>query len=452
MKRYIIFTSVAFLIGLSSLSAQQILDDYVQFGLENNRLIKDKTISYEQGLLALQEAKSLFLPSANLMGSYTLADGGRVIAIPIGDIINPAYAALNQLTGSQQFPMLDNVSEQFLPNNFYEAKVRVTYPLLNSGLRTNKTVKEQNSSINMLDLELYQLELTKDIKLAYYKWAMAINAVAVYESALSLVKRQLFTTQSLLANGKGLYAAVVRAESEVEQVNFQLIKAQNDVSLTKQYFNFLLNRPLESEIINAEMEMPQNLEVDIDNTSTLNNRLELMKLDGAIAINAAVLQSNKRYAIPKINSFLDLGSQAFDFQYNNQSRYAMAGLSLELPLYQGNRNRLKITQSENNAALLNNTKARVADQLNLTLQASQFQLETALKGYESAKKRNKAAAVYLNLITKGFEEGVNSLIEIIDARNQFTNSEINQNISFYQVLSAHADFERQTSIPNDNEK
>ncbi len=79
------------------------------------------------------------MPSVNLTASYTLAAGGRVIEFPIGDLLNGAYATLNQLTASQRFPQLENQKILLAPNNFYDVKVRTTYPIFNKDIQHNQT-------------------------------------------------------------------------------------------------------------------------------------------------------------------------------------------------------------------------------------------------------------------------------------------------------------------------
>ena len=58
---------------------QNVLDDYIKLGIQNNLVLKERNISLEKSLLALREAKTLFMPSVNLTASYTLAAGGRSI-------------------------------------------------------------------------------------------------------------------------------------------------------------------------------------------------------------------------------------------------------------------------------------------------------------------------------------------------------------------------------------
>ncbi len=46
------------------------------------------------------------MPQLDLKARYSVADGGRTIDFPAGNLLNPVYATLNQLTGTQQFPQI----------------------------------------------------------------------------------------------------------------------------------------------------------------------------------------------------------------------------------------------------------------------------------------------------------------------------------------------------------
>ncbi|MEL6843559.1 MAG: TolC family protein, partial [Bacteroidota bacterium] len=121
------FSLLILMLGnLSLLRAQSPLERYVAEGLESNLSLQQKALSVEKSRQALREARGLFMPQVSLQASYSLAGGGRALEFPIGDLLNPVYATLNQLTGSEQFPTnLENVNEQFAPNNFQETKLRV---------------------------------------------------------------------------------------------------------------------------------------------------------------------------------------------------------------------------------------------------------------------------------------------------------------------------------------
>ena len=150
--------------------AQSILDQYIAEGLQNNQQLLQESLAVTSSQLALSESKGLFLPTVNLQSDYTLADGGRTINFPIGDLLNPVYSTLNQMTGTDQFPTIENVNEQFFPNNFHDTKIRVIQPLFNSDIYYNQKAQQQLLKASEAKKAAYEEELKKEIKVAYYNY------------------------------------------------------------------------------------------------------------------------------------------------------------------------------------------------------------------------------------------------------------------------------------------
>src|SRR5688572_19973151 len=174
-------------LGTLRVEAQDIPQQYINAALENNLVLKDKKLSLEKSLVALKEARTLFLPTTWFEGQYTVAQGGRAIEFPVGDLLNPVYKSLNQLTGSNNFPTVSNVSEQFLPDNFYDVRIKTTMPLINPDIRINKDIKQQQTVLQQNEVDIYKRTLIKEVKQAYYQYLVAGNAVAILQSALDIV-------------------------------------------------------------------------------------------------------------------------------------------------------------------------------------------------------------------------------------------------------------------------
>src|SRR5215472_17244827 len=312
------FNSV--LIAISSVislaaNAQDIPKQYIDEALNNNLVLKEKEISLDKSLVALKEARSLFLPTTWFETDYTLAKGGRTIDIPVGDLLNSVYKTLNQLTATNKFPVVSNQSEQFLPNNFYDARIKTTMPLINPEIRFNKNIKQQETMLQQYEIDIYKRELVKEVKIAYYNFLMADKGISIYQSALQVVNENLRINRSLLANGKGLPAYVSRAESEVKEVESQLQNAANLYQNAKAYFNFLLNKSFTDSIIIAEV-APEEKEfsVSTEPNNNISEREEIKSLGVSKDINDNVLKMDQSFRIPKLNAFLDLASQGFNFK------------------------------------------------------------------------------------------------------------------------------------------
>lgn len=418
--------------------AQEKLDNYIKSGLENSEVIKQQNIQLNKNLYALKEAKSLFFPNVAFNSTYTLADGGRTIDFPIGDLLNPVYSSLNQLTNSNSFPQLQNQSILLNPNNFLDAKIHTTLPIVNAEIIYNKRIKQQQYDLQKIEIDIYKRELVKEIKLAYFNYLKANEAISILENALKLVQENQRINTSLFKNDKINRTSVIRSDNEVTKINTQLETAKLTKINAKNYFNFILNNPLDTEIeIDGYKQIP-SFETQI----TIENREELKKLNSANGINNNVVKLSKAFIIPKLNGFLDLGTQAFDFEFNKKSNYYFGGLSLEWSLFSGNKNKFKVKQAELESEIIASQISNVEQQLKLQLLMVQNKFQTAIYQYNSSQSQVNTSQKYYGDIFKLYKEGQALFIELLDAQNQLITAQLQANISRYETWIASAEIER----------
>ena len=431
------------LVACSSMLSAQSLEDYVHEGLKSNLVLQQKNVSLQQAQQSLNFAKSYFLPTVNVLADYTSGEGGRNIAIPVGDLLNPVYTSLNQVTQSDAFPHVENVKQNFFPKDFYDARVRTSVPLINTDLYVNRTIQSQQVMLKQYELDAYKRQLVLDIKTAYYSHVAAEAAVKIYESALALVNKNVEINESLLRNGKSLPATVLRSRSEAERVKADLNSSRNQVRNARQYLNFLVNRDLDHEV-NTTSSL-ENIAFLTDSSGMVTNREEIQMLRVQQAINESSLRMTRLSRLPKVNAFLDVGTQASGWKYNEDSRYYLVGVQFSVPIFQGFRNNINIRQNKLEIQKTEQQFNNTSRQLELAATHASNQLQTTMQNYLAAQEQLKSAQSYFHLIEKGYQEGVNSLIEFLDARNQFTNSQLQLNLRQLEVLTAQARVERETA-------
>lgn len=431
----------------TTIAQSNVLQGYIDSALNNNLVVQQKSVSLEKAQTALAIAKGWYYPTVNFQAGYQTAGGGRSINLPLGDLLNGVYSTLNQLTSSSAFPQLKNQEVNFLPSNFYDVKVRTTVPIINPDLRYNKEIAAQQIQLSDYELEIYRRDLIQQVKTAYFQYLSSLRAVEIYKAALELAQESRRVNQKLLDNGKGLPAYVLRADSEMEQVKAQVAAAEQQARNAQLYFNFLLNRDGASTIENNYDEQSAITQVKEQQTHQPESgmREELKAMTQVVSIRQTLVKMNKSVYQPRLSGFLDLGSQAENFAFNSQSRYYMAGLQLEIPLFAGYRNRNKIRNAslDLQSAEIDLTHTRL--QLQLAAQVATNNLLAAWQTYDASNRQLEAAATYQRLIERGYREGTNSFIETVDARNQYTQAQLLQAVNRYKVMIAATDLERQTA-------
>jgi outer membrane protein TolC len=433
-------TFLILLLGINTAIAQESLNLYIKEALEGNQSIRHQSFQLERSLYALKEAKVMFLPSVTFSTTYTKADGGRTIDFPTGDLLNQVYSTLNQLTGSNNFPQLQNESILLNPDNFYDAKFRTTLPLINAELIYNKRIKQQQVELQRTEIALYKRELVKGVKIAYYQYAKAVKAVKIYESSLQLVEEGKRINTALQNSEKVNRTAVLRSESEVFRIGAALTAAIQNQKSAQANFNFLINRSLTDSI---ELDDMQILPVQDSLTdSQVDKREELLKLGIAKGIDENLTDLSRSYIVPKLSAFLDLGSQSFDWKFDDKSRYYLGGLSLTWNIFSSGANSYKIKQARSEQQSLVAQTDYVEHQLKTELQVRKNEFQSALALYHAAESQLKTAQTYYNDELKLYKEGLAIYIELLDAQNQLINARLDLNIALFNAWITNATIER----------
>ena len=430
------------LFALPVFGQKSVLDEYVATAFQQNITLQQKSIQVEKAMIALKTAQSLYQPSVAFQGGYQSGEGGRSIAFPVGDLLNPVYSTLNALTKSTAFPQIKNVETNFFPRDFYDVKVQTTMPLYNKDISYNKQIQEQSLSLQREDVSLYKRELVKQIKTSYFNYLLSLGLIKVYENSLNLALEGKKVNEKLLANGKGLPAYLLRSDSEIATIQAQIADALKQSQAAQYYFNFLLNREL-----NAEIRIDFEVEKAVSGVYSVapGVREELSLLTKSINLQETILKMNESFYLPKLNGFVNLGSQSTIYDINAKSAYYFLGLQMDIPIFTGKRNLYKIKQSQLDIVSAKNALDLSTKQFNMATEIAQKNVQSSIVSFQASTKSYEAASAYLRLIEKGYKEGVSTYLETVDARNQWMNAQINYQLKQFNVLIAAAAYEREAA-------
>ena len=432
------------LLSFGALGQSEILNNYVQEGLKNSQTLKQQNFQLQKAVFALSEAKTLFKPNINFNTTLSAAQGGRKIEIPIGDLVNPVYTTLNKLTSSNSFPQIQNTSEQLVPRDFYDVRVRTTMPLINAELKYNQAIKQDQITMQQSEIQVYKRELVRDIKLAYINYLKATEAIKVYENALKILRESERVNESLIKNGSANPTVLVRTRNEISKINAEFDNSRGNQKNAAAYFNFLLNKDF-TEKITLDSLGKDGLKSELAE----GHREELDKIQTGISINRQLLGINQSYKKFKIGASLDLGSQgrfaqiaSTDKNFFAPNTFVLLGISFDLPVYSFGRNQLKIKQSEMEIASLDAQMQQVRNQLDLQAELAKNSLNSAKEIYESKASQVSTAERYYRDMFRRYKEGNLNFIELLDAQTQTTTAQLQQSISLYDVWIKWVELER----------
>ena len=430
-------------------TAQQVLQRYVQEGLQSNLQLQQEQLHYEKSLQSLYASRALFMPQVGIQAAYTLADGGRRIQFPVGDLLNPVYATLNQLTDSQQFPQIANVNEQFLPNQFHDTKLRVVQPLFNPDIYFAYKAQKELVTVQQAQRQTFENELKYNIAAAYYQYLQSEEAVAIAGKAQHTLRELVKVNQKLVNNQKATRDAVLGAEYELSRVQQQLAEAQKNRQVARAYFNFLLNRDLQTPIdrdSTLALAATEGRQVAELTSVALAQRHELKQLQGGMQASNQALALNKANALlPKVNVVGDVGYQGFGYNFDSDQQYWLVQFSLSWDLFKGGERKARTQQARLDYQVVENRMEQLKRQIELQVIQSYHERENARQALATAQAGWASAEKNFQIVRARYLEGQALLIEYTDAQNKYNTAELMQSVRLYDFLRSEAQLQKTLS-------
>ena len=401
-----------YLINLVRINAQD-FGPLVKIAWQNSNLLKAKIFHLESALLATKVAKAMYGPEIKFGTQYTLAEGGRNISFPVGDLLNPVYSTLNSVTQTNAFPQISNVNEQFLPNNFYDAKFRITQPIYYPDLAINKKLKMETVQLKDLEIKAFRRQISRDVMIAWFQFDAAKKALSIYLTADTLLTEAMRTTQSLIKNGVALPSALSRIETQISIIDAQQADAIANARNAERYLRFTLGIN-ESDVLPTIINLPtlpQLLSMKDD------EREELLQVKQGIKLQGLTIEKEDQFYRPRLAAQLDLGSQDFDFGFEP---YALLGINLEVNIYDSKKHKYRKEAAIVDIKASNVQMEHLSDQIELMVRVTKENLDAALIQANTYLTRKNATRKIYSEVMRKYIEGTSGYLELIDAQTQIT--------------------------------
>lgn len=436
------------LFGLSSCfstaQAQQsaILDEYVRSGLVNNLALQQQDFDLQKSREAVRQARSLFYPVISFNASYTRALGGRNTSLPIGDLLNPVYTTLNQITQSGAFPQVENQKIQFLPDNFQETKVKFAYPLFNSDLRYNRQIQEQLYESKSAQKVAYEQELHYQITEAYLRYVQALEAEKVWGNAKVVLTELRRFNESLVKNNVATRDVVATADYELSKADNEIYQLRSSQNTARAYFNFLINKDLQNAVVvDTALLRPTRSTYQLADLlqQALANRAEFTALRaGLAAAGTDVKRNDANRKLPDFYLGGEFGFQGYGYHFSGDQAYALAQVGLTYDLYDAGQRK-----SKTQVARLENEKIRtqltqVQQQIALQITRNWNDLEAARNTYTTTQTGLRAAEETFRIVNNKYRASQVLLIEFLQAQNRVTTARLQSTLAWMDILLKEA--------------
>jgi outer membrane protein len=418
---------------------RQVIDEALAANLE----LRASGATVQQRLAALDQARARYLPVIDFAARYSMADGGRTIEFPVGDLLNPVYETLDQMLVAQgqaaQFPRVRNESIAFLRDQEQETKLVLEQPLYEPRLGPAVDATRADAARAEADLAALRSQVIRDVKQAYYRWIAAQQAVTVLDATLEASRENLTANDSLYRNGKVTRDLVYRAEADVLEVEQERLATASRVRIAQSYVNLLRNAPLSQPLPNAALDAETierfrarllavlaGRQVDAPKQDLASQRREELKsLDAAIAVGEARQDLARAAFKPSLAFGAEAGIQGTDYGFADEDRYVLASLVLRFNAFRGGADQAALREARALTDQLRATRELAGQRVRLEVQQALENFEVAEASLDTAAKRAEAATGAFTITSRKRDLGQINQAEFIDARRAQTDAQLN---------------------------
>ena len=426
---------------LPAQTAADPLGGIVAEAIRNNLGLAQENLVMERAAAGVREARGRFLPSLSLESRYSQQRG----TFDLGDVVNPAYAALNQLIGAQRFPTNIDVT---LPQQ-HESRLRLVQSVFDPA-----SVAAYGLSRHVRDGQDFQRRgavrrLAAEAQTAYLNVAAARSARRTWEATLALVTESERVAGRLVAAGRATPDAVFRARADRSEVEQQLAEARETAEAAARTLNQILHRPLDAPV----EELPDSLlrfELALSEQDAivrgLARREELGQAGAGIRAADAGMRLASASLLPSVALAFDYGFQGRDLRFGRREGFAVASVVLSWNPFNGGRDLARRQGAEADAERLRLRRAEIEELIRLDVRHAFKAAIVARDAITTADARLAAARRTFELVRRRYEEGVASQVEFLDARTSFTNAELNRVLTVHRYAVRYVELERAAAI------
>ncbi|AQG81675.1 transporter [Spirosoma montaniterrae] len=444
---------IVHLLSLITTHAQPspILDGYVRDGLANNLALRQESLEISRVTESINQARSLFYPRVAFNPTYSLAAGGRRLQFPVGDLLNPVYQTLNQMTGTDRFPTnIQNVNELLAPNNFHDTKVSVQYSIFNTDIQYNYLIQKQLLTAQEARKRVVENELRYTIRTAYYQYLQTLDAIRIYDNSRKVLTELARLNEKLVSNNVATKEVLSSARYEISKVDQQMAVAEKNRESARAYVNFLLNRdltaPVEVDSLLTRI-LPEQKETlpDLQQTA-LRGRQELAQVNGSLrAAQTAVKLNEANARIPNVYVGGNAGFQGFGYTFQNQA-YVLAQFGLQWDLFRGYEKRSKIQQARIQTDALQTRMQEVQRQIQLQVLQAYYDLDAANESLTATQSGIQNADATFRVIDSKYRNGQALLIEFLRYQNDRLTAQLQHSMARTDVLVKRAALDRAVAV------
>ncbi len=400
-----------------SLLQSATLDNLIRYAIKNNPQINQYGIDEEITDLQVKSKLADWYPQVNF--GYVYQHNFQVQTNIIGG--NPVRLGVNN-TSALQF----SLNQQVFNRDVLLAK------------RTRSDVKQLAGQ----QTAAAKTELVASVSKAFYD-------VLATEEQIKVINENIVRLEASLKDALAQYNAGIKDKTDYKRATIALNNAKATKSSTaellkarQEYLRLLINYPESGplHILYDSSTLEDEILLDTLGLPDFRNRPEYAILETQRSLQEANLRYAKWSYLPSVsvNAAYNLNFLNNDFGklYSQNFPNSYAGLTLNLPLFQGGKRKHTIGQAEWQLRKTNLEITRVTNLFSTEYSSVLAEYKSNLIDYAVLKENVVLAGEVYDVINLQYRAGIKTYLEVIAAEADLRTSRINYFNALYRVLSS----------------
>jgi outer membrane protein TolC len=365
--------------------------------------------------------ESAYMPNVSASASIT-----RLYPIPAFDL--PLYNhALDQ-------DIL--VHMQMVPDFNADCGIKVSQLIYDFGkTKDNRGLSQANTEINRLSVEQLKQQLSLATAGYFFTLEYIQSAISIKTEELKTLKQHLEYIEKKQQTGSATEYEILSTKVRISVTETQLTDLQ--ISLTIQTSH--LNRMMDTTITNIGVKDDINAEKPISMEDSLISYATSHRDDALMMEKkSSIAEWNYKVASSEFRpSLMFIGSTGFKNGYlpgvNDMKFNYLAGLSLNVPIFDGNRKHIKKQIAGSGIAETNFEKENLRNTINDEVKENLVSLQVAQQKINQANIQLEQAQKAYNHAQTNYSAGTITNLDMLDASNALSESKL-------QLLKAQIDY------------
>lgn len=317
----------------------------------------------------------------------------------------------------------------------YETGIHGRLNVFNGGRDLlRKRMAETGLQIRELDLQSIQNALITSVIHAFYNTLAARDFIKIAQTSVTTVETQLRITTARYQAGGALKSDVLSLEVRLAQAKENLIRAENNYSLSKASLANLLGEDPDTAIDLGGMEslslaLPEDYPSGL--IQALANRPELRKVRLQVVQSRMDLDTARSEYLPRLDLQAKYYLDDADFSFEKERENWTAGIILNWDLFTGFDTRAKADRAERVLEEMMALDRKTALSIQLDLKTAYLKLEEAQARLAVTEASAAQAEESLRLVKKQYEGGSATITRYLDTELALNRARIRSTAAFY---------------------